>query len=110
MKLKINSNETIDLIYSFRANIYYEQIQGHSLDFTNFTSSDLLTLFYCVVVATLQKKQMPPMTMLEFMDILDDNGGDHAVLEFSNWYTQQLQAQYDLYNAEETKDNEETKK
>ena len=44
MKLKIN-NEEIELVYSFRSAVYFEQIAGHNLDFTKMSQNDLITLF-----------------------------------------------------------------
>lgn len=102
MKLKIN-NEEIELIYSFRSSIYFEQITGHNIDFTNLTANDLLSLFYSVLIASLQKAKKPIISMLDFMDIIDDNGGDKILLEFSNWYVQILQTQYEILNSEEDK-------
>lgn len=95
MKLKIG-NEELELVYSFRSSIYFESITGHSLDFTKLTSNDLITLFYSVVVASLQKTKKPVISMLDFLDAVDDNGGEKCLVDFSNWYIEIMKAQYEL--------------
>lgn len=103
MTLKFNG-EDIELKWSFRSNIYYEQIQGKSLDFTDMKSNDLLMLFYCCFIATLQKNKMEMITLTDFLDILDDNGGEHAIYEFSTWYIKSMSAQYELNASTEDED------
>lgn len=98
MKLKIN-NEEIELVYSFRSAVYFEQIAGHNLDFTKMSQNDLITLFYCVVIASLQKAKKPIITMLEFMDAIDENGSEKCIIDFSNWYAQTITAQYEVLNS-----------
>ena len=104
MKLKIG-NEELELVYSFRSSIYFESITGHSLDFTKLTSNDLITLFYSVVVASLQKAKQPVISMLDFLDAVDDNGGEKCLVDFSNWYIEIMKAQYELLT-EEKEDKE----
>ena len=99
MKLKI-ANEELELVYSFRSSIYFESITGHSLDFTKLTSNDLITLFYSVVVASLQKAKKPVISMLDFLDAVDDNGGEKCLVDFSNWYIGIMKAQYELLTEE----------
>ena len=105
MKIIIKGKE-IELVYSFRSGIYFESITGHNLDFTNMTSNDLLSLFYAVVVASLQKAKEPIVSMLDLMDAIDEQGGEKCILEFSNWYVEQLKAQYEI---EEPIDEQEVK-
>lgn len=100
MIFKLNENETVELKYSFRSAIYFEQITNKNVDFQNFTANDLITLFYSVVIASLQKEHKPVITMLAFMDCIDDyNGGDKCVLEFSNWYVDIMRAQYEAMDS-----------
>ena len=106
MILKIN-NEDLELVYSFRSSIYFEQITNHSLNFENFTSNDLLTLFYCVAIASLQKVKKPIISLVDFLDVVDDNGGDKCIYDFSQWYIQVMKAQYEVNDAKE--ENEEKK-
>lgn len=104
MKLKINGEE-IELIYSFRANVYFEQITGHAADFSNINSNDLITLFYCNVISSLQKAKKPTISMVDFLDVVDENDGEKCILDFSNWYVKVIQAQYEiLESTEETKE------
>lgn len=95
MKFTIN-NEEYELIYSFRSNIYFEQISGHTMDLNNLSANDLITLFYCIVISTLQKNKRPVITMLDFLDAVDDNGGEKCILEFSEWYVEVMKAQYEV--------------
>ena len=106
MKIKLNENEDLELVYSFRTNIYFEQIQGKNIDFSNFTANDLITLFYCVFLSSLQKVKKPTISMMDFMDIIDDNGGDKCIIEFSNWYVGILQNEFEVINSmSDEKDN-----
>ena len=107
MILKIN-NEDLELVYSFRSSIYFEQITGHSLDFNNFTANDLLTLFFSVVTASLQKVKKPIISMMEFLDVVDENGGDKCLLDFSNWYINVMKAQYEINDAELEKEEKKS--
>lgn len=103
MTLKFNDQD-IELKWSFRSNIYFEQIQGKNLDFSNLTTNDLLTLFYCCFIATLQKNKKEIIALTDFLDVLDDNGGEKCLYDFSNWYIQQMTAQYDFVASTEDKD------
>lgn len=108
MKIKLNETEELELVYSFRSNIYFEQIQGKTIDFTNFTSNDLITLFYCVFLSSLQKAKKPTISMIDFMDIIDDNGGEKCIVDFSNWYVDILQKEFEVMNS--MSDDKEEKK
>ena len=109
MKLKIN-NEEIELIYSFRSSVYFEQISGHNLDFANMSQNDLITLFYSVVIASLQKVRKPIITMLDFLDAIDENGGEKCIIDFSHWYVNTIAAQYEVIQAEEESNEDNTAK
>lgn len=111
MIFKLNENETVELKYSFRSSIYFEQITNKNVDFQNFTANDFITLFYSVVLASLQKAKMPTITMLDFLDKIDDyNGGEKCLVEFSNWYVETMKAQYDILESinDDTKEKPET--
>ena len=110
MTLKINNDENLELKYSFRSSIYFETISGHNLDLQNLTGNDLITLFYAVFVASLQKEQRPIIDMISFLDIVDENGGDKALLEFSKWYVDQIKIQWDLEEPIEEKPSKEKNK
>lgn len=114
MIFKINENESVELIHSFRSALYFEQMTGKQIDFTDFKIQELLYLYYSVVIASLQKAKMPIISMLDFMDAIDDyNGGEQSVLEFSNWYVEVLKQQFNVIddiNANDNKvDNKESK-
>lgn len=100
MILKIN-NEDITLVYSFRSSLYFEQIAGHNLDFNTLTANDLVTLFYSVTIASLQKAKKPVITMIDFLDVIDDNGGEKCLTDFTTWYVDVLKAQYEVLAQEE---------
>jgi hypothetical protein len=102
MKLKLNENEELELVYSFRSSVYFEQITGHNIDFQNFTSQDLITLFYSVVVASLQKAKKPILSMLDFLDVVDNNGGEKCIVDFSNWYIDVMTKEFELLQSTET--------
>ena len=112
MIFKLNENESIELKYSFRSNIYFEQITKHSLNFENMSSDDFITLFYCVVIASLQKAKQPVITMLDFMDKIDDfNGGEKCLMSFSEWYISIIKSQYEvLDDGKEVKEESNQKK
>lgn len=100
MTLKIN-NEELELVYSFRSALYFEQIAGHNLDFNTLTANDLVTLFYSVTISSLQKAKKPVITMIDFLDVIDDNGGEKCLTDFTTWYVDVLKAQYEVLAQEE---------
>lgn len=111
MLFKINENKEVELKYSFRCSIYFEQITGHNLDLGNLSQNDLITLFYCVVIASLQKSKESIITMLDFLDAIDDfNNGEKCIIDFGNWFVNILQAQYEVLNSEDEKEKKPVKK
>lgn len=109
MKIMINGEE-LELVYSFRINLFYEEITGKSIDFTSITSNDLVNLFFASVIASLQKSKRPNITMLEFLDIVDENGGEKCVVEFSDWYVDVIKRQYEIMTEDEKKKVNDDKK
>lgn len=103
MIVKYNDNE-LELKWSFRSNIYFEQIQGKNLDFSNMSTQDLLTLFYCCFISTLQKEKKDIISMMDFLDIMDDNGGEKCLYDFSQWYIDQMLKQYEFAASTEDSD------
>ena len=107
--MKINfRGQDLELHYSLRLFIIYENIIGQGLDVSkdinSFTS--ILTLFYSAIVATLQYNKMElDVTYDEFIDWLDDGAAD-KIKEFSEWFIKNLAVQSELtdYNL-----NKETK-
>ena len=110
MILKLNENENIELKYSFRSSIYFETISGHNLDLGKLTGNDLMILFYAVFVASLQKAKKPIIDMIQFMDVIDDNGGDKCIYDFGQWYIEQVQIQWGLEEDPEEKNVKEINK
>lgn len=100
MKIKING-EYLELVYSFRSAIYFEQITGHNIDFSNLTGNDLITLFYTVVIASLQKTKKEVIDMVSFLDVVDENGGDKCFMEFAKWYAEVIRVQFEILNSTE---------
>lgn len=110
MTFKINDKEQVELKYSFRSNVYFEQIQGKSIDPAHFTANDLLTLCYCIVISSLQKEKRPIISMLDCMDAIDDyNGGESFFINFSEWYRHELEVMYENIKPQE-KEEKKTKK
>lgn len=109
MKIKLNENEELELLYSFRSNIYFEDMQGHSIDYEHFSANDLITLFYAVFIASLQKARKPIIPMIDFLDIIDENGGEQCLMEFSDWYTKTIYAQFEQIKSS-IDEKEDTKK
>ena len=109
MKLKLNENDELELKYSFRSGIYFETTSGHNLDLQNLSANDLMILFYCVFVASLQKAKRPIIDMIDFMDIVDLNGGDKCIYDFGQWYIEQVKIQWGLEEDPDDKEQVEVK-
>lgn len=108
MTLKYQDKE-IELKYSFRASVYFEQISSKNIDFKDFNQNDLVTLFYCVFISSLQKEKLPICSMLDFLDVLDENGGEKCLYDFSNWYVSTLAAQYEFLESTDDGSKKEKK-
>lgn len=109
MKIKIHDEE-IELRYSMRSFIIYEEIVGKSLNLEDINSLTSITnLFYANVLATLQYYGKPlDFTYNDFWRYIDDNGGVKIITEFSEWYMKQLQAQADFNSLKPEKEVTET--
>lgn len=109
MKIKIFDKE-LDLHYSFRMLMMYEQIQEKSLDFQKVTLNDLVVLFYTAIISTLQYNKVEgTLKYADYMNWLDDNGGEKTIVEFTNWYVSELAKQNELA-PEEKEDKKKSKK
>lgn len=84
MKIKLNDKE-IELKYSFRALMAYENVMDKSLEMN--TLSDILTFFYCIVITSAKDNSIK---FDEFMDYLDEH--PEAVAEFNNWLANVIQS------------------
>lgn len=82
MKIQINDRE-IELKYSFRALIIYENIQNKT--FAPQTMTDVLVFFFCTIVGSDRDVQL---SFDDFLDMIDQN--PNLVVEFSEWLTNEL--------------------
>lgn len=101
MKVKIHDLE-LDLHYSMRMMIIYENITGENIDFTNMQSIKQLTsLFLSCILASAKKNKIDlQLTYDEFMDWIDDNGGYKLLNEFATWLAGEIKAKYELLKEE----------
>ena len=79
MKVKINDRE-VELKYSFRSFMIYENITGKSFNPTNLT--DILVFFYSTILGSDKSAELK---FDEFMDMIDLHPA--LVTEFSEWLT-----------------------
>lgn len=106
MKFTINKKE-YEAHYSFRMLMLYEQIHGKTIDFQNITLNDLVLLFYTCVISTLQyNKANYTMGYEDFLNWLDDNEGEKKIVEFTNWYVQELKIKEDLASPKKDEPND----
>ena len=104
---------TIDLKYSMRMYIIYENITDEPVDYSKMNSMRVLsTLFYSTIIATLQaNKQSLDMNFDEYMDWLDENNGVNILSEYATWLSKQLEVQFELDPQKQKKsDNKKSKK
>lgn len=106
MKVKIK-DQTVELAYTMRMYILFETIQGKSVNFISEPSyTDLIVLFYCAIIATLQKNKQPlDISYDEFLDFVDE-GGDKLIAEFSQWFVGCLGIQNALVPATEDEETQ----
>lgn len=94
------------LHYSFRIGLIYEEIQKKSIDFSNLSQLDLITLFYAAFIATLQYNKVNNTIKFEdFMNWIDDNGGEKLIIDFTHWYIDVMKQQAALIS-QPTEDEE----
>jgi hypothetical protein len=97
MKIKIKEKE-IELKYSYRALMIYENIQKQS--FNPKTLSDIIVFFYSVVVSSAKDRNI---LFDDFMDWLDEN--PNVITEFSNWLQSIFNMQATMSPDEQEKDD-----
>lgn len=110
MKIKIKDKD-LELHYSMRMYILYENITGKSLSFENMSSyTSLIVLFYSAIVATIQRNHIN-MTISydEFMDWLDEQNGATIMKDFSDWFTSCLTNNISLQDDTVEEDNKKDK-
>lgn len=93
MKVKINEHE-FELRYSMRMFINYEAIMGKSLDpadlqnYTNF----IALLFACISASAAYNKIQLNLSYDDFLNWLDEQGGELFLVKFGQWYLKASQA------------------
>lgn len=83
MKIVIKEQE-IELKYSFRSLMVYEQILGKTFEPKGLT--EILTFMYCIIITSKKDLQF---TYDEFLDLIDENPG--IIKDFSEWLTGAVQ-------------------
>jgi hypothetical protein len=96
MTVKIGERE-IEMHYSLRMYMLYENIVGESLDYTKLESyTTILNLFYCAVLSSMQYHKMElDLKFDEFIDWIDTEGKT-AIPEFLEWYFGNLKLEQEL--------------
>lgn len=102
MTIKIGDRE-VELKYSFRSLMLYENIQNKS--FEPKTTTDVLVFMFCCIIGSAKDIQLDFNT---FLDMIDDN--PQLVVEFSNWLTSEINKHNTLSAEEESKKVKENKK
>lgn len=110
MIVKIGERE-IEMHYSLRMYILFENIVGESVDYTKLESyTTILNLFYCAVLSSMQYHKMElDLKFDEFIDWIDTEGIT-ALSEFSAWYTENLMLQQELVDKALEKNNKKSGK
>lgn len=87
MKIKIKDYE-FELRYSMRAFINYEAITGKSLNQEDLQQiSNLIILFYSFVQASAAYHKIQlNIDYNDFLDYIDENGGEVILVQFGQWY------------------------
>ena len=106
MKVKILDKE-IQLFYTMRMMIIYENITGESVDFMDMKSvKQLSTLLLSCIIASAKKQQIEfNITYDEYADWLDDNGGYVILNDFATWLANEIQTKYSLLAEQKEKDD-----
>lgn len=99
MIININNKE-INLKYSFRGYMIFEQIANHA--FSGNGMSDFILLFYSMMMGS--DKELT-ITFDEFVEWLDMN--PEKLQEFSKWITDNITKQNELTNKKDTDTDKE---
>ena len=95
MKITINDRD-IELKYSFRSIMLYENIQNKPFNPTSTT--DIIVFMFCVILGS--DKEMK-LSFDDFLDYMDEH--PEVIIEFSNWLTEELDKNRTLSPEEEKK-------
>ena len=93
MKINIKGKE-VELKYTFRSFILYENIQGKS--FTPSTTTEVLIFLYCCILASDRELVF---TFDEFLDYVDEH--PNVIEEFSEFFVAQINQNQSLNPSEE---------
>lgn len=119
MQIKVKKDKIIvivgdaeyDLHYSFRIYIMYETITGHNLDFINLNTTDVMVLLYSSILATFQYNKVEhTMKYDDFMNMIDDCGGEFILTSFANWFVKKMKQQAELLQINDDEEKEDKKK
>lgn len=86
MTIKYTDKE-VELHYSLRMFIIYENIMGKSLNYQDLASyTELITLFYSAIMSSFKYHKIEGnFNWDEFIEWVDENGGDSLMQEFVEW-------------------------
>lgn len=107
MKIKIQGQE-LNLHYTFRMHVIYENITGESIDFTNMTSMKQISsmLLACILSSAKKENKDIDITYDAYMDWLDENGGYIILNKFALWLADELKAKYEILSEETEKEED----
>lgn len=101
MKITIKGHD-IDLHYSMRIYIIYEQLTNQSLIGLDGSYTTLINLMYSAILATLQHdKQTLDVEYDDFIDWLDSQDSSKVLSDFANWFAKVINVNAGI--SEETK-------
>lgn len=106
MKIKIGEGKDsrdIELKYSFRSLIMYENIQNKT--FAPQTMTDVLVFFFCTILGSDRDVQL---SFDDFLDMIDVN--PQLVSDFSEWLTNEFNKDGLLESKDDEKEEEVEKK
>lgn len=97
MKITLNEKE-LDLHYSYRIHIMFEEVLERPVDFGKMTMSDIEKLFFFTIISTLKYNKIDyDLTFEDFRNWVDDNGNDQLLLDYFNWLVKDvMKVQEDL--------------
>ena len=102
MKIVIKGEE-LELKYSFRALIIYENIMNKSFEGRGIT--EILTFMYCVILGSQKGLEF---TYDEFLDLIDEKPG--IIKDFSEWLTGAVQRNASMMSQNVKEEDKQTTK
>lgn len=107
MIIKIKDKE-IELCYTMRMFIIYENITGENIDFNNMQSLKQVTtlLLACIIASAQKAKKELNLDYSEFMDWLDENGDYSLINDFAIWLAKEIETKVSLLKKEEEQEDD----